>query len=108
MSASITVTETDNHRSVTLSVGEALVIALNENPTTGFNWRMEPYAQEVLRLESDDYSIGSESGVGGGGIRRLKFRAIGEGHAAIRLRNRRSWEAPEKFADEFALNILVE
>ena len=107
MPDSITITDKDNSRSVNLSPGTTLVVALDENPTTGFNWHLQPYAENILKLESDDYSLG-KGAVGGGGIRRFQFRATTKGHAAIRLRYRRSWESPEEFAKEFAVDVLVQ
>ena len=108
MPDSISISEKDNPRSVSVSRGGALTINLNENPTTGFNWRMQFGPEDILTLEADDFLPGSGDGVGGGGIRRFKFRATAAGRAAIHARYRRSWDPEGKFAREFALEVLVE
>jgi inhibitor of cysteine peptidase len=108
MPDSISISEKDNNRQVKVSRGTILVISLNENPTTGFNWRMQPCPEHILILEADDFSPGAGSGVGGGGTRRFQFRAIGAGRAAIRAKYRRTWDPENKFASEFTPDVLVE
>jgi inhibitor of cysteine peptidase len=108
MPDSISISEKDNNRHVKVSRGTILVISLNENPTTGFNWRMRPSPEHILILEADDFSPGAGPGVGGGGIRRFQFRAIAAGRAAIRAKYRRTWDPENKFASEFTLDVWVE
>ena len=104
----ISITDQDNNRSIKVSLGKGLSVALGENPTTGFTWHLQPGSQDILALESDDYELGAASAVGGSGIRQFRFRAMAAGKAAIRLRYRRSWEPAEKFTREFALDVSVE
>src|ERR1017187_123913 len=73
MQNSISISEKDNKRSITVFPDTRLVLSLSENPTTGFQWRLETFSHDVLALEADDFSVKSGGGVGGGGVRRFQF-----------------------------------
>jgi predicted secreted protein len=108
MQNSISISEKDNKRSIKVSLDTILVVSLSENPTAGFQWRIETSSHDVLTLEADDFSVKSGGGVGGGGVRRFQFRTIAVGHTAIRAKYRRSWDSEEEADHEFALDISVE
>src|SRR5689334_14785371 len=103
----ISLNEQDNNRSIAVQTGDQLLLTLRENASTGFRWRLDPYDENVLSLESNAFSPPSTSQVGASGNRLISFRAIAPGRTVIRLRNLRSWEPPEKVAAEFAVNISV-
>ena len=108
MSDSISLTDADQNRSIKVPRGAVFSISLKENPTTGFNWQLQPFPKNLLALDSDHYALAAESGVGGGGIRRFQFRAVSAGSATIRLRYRRAWEPASRSAREFTIEISVE
>lgn len=103
----ISLNEQDNNRSIEVRTGDQLLLTLRENAATGFKWHLAPYNEKVLILESNAFFPPSTSQMGASGNRLVSFRAIAPGQTVIRLRNRRSWEPPEKFAAEFAVNISV-
>lgn len=59
----IQLSEADQGKSVTVKKGDQLVIRLTANPTTGFNWELQPnpHFQVSHRYE------GGDTGKGGGG-----------------------------------------
>jgi predicted secreted protein len=81
---------TERTRFITAPVGREFVIALEEHPT-GHEWRAE-FDPSVLALVDAGFSpLGP--GVGAGGTRRFRFRAIAARDTAIELRYQRPWEA---------------
>lgn len=103
----ISLNEQDNNRSIAVHTRDHLLLTLRENASTGFEWRLDPYDEDVLSLESNAFSPPSTSQVGASGKRLISFRAIAPGRTVIHLRNRRSWEPPERFAGEFSVEVLV-
>lgn len=96
--------ESYNGRTVKLKVGESLEIALGENPTTGYRWRLrvaamdtamdaaEEKAHSACVFVKDSYEPGHTKVSGQGGIRRWQFQAVAAGVCKIELEYRRPWE----------------
>lgn len=103
----ISLNEQDNNRSIAVHTGDHLLLTLRENAATAFKWHLDPYNENVLTLESSAFSPPSTSQIGASGNRIIRFRAIAPGGTVIRLRNRRSWEPPEKLAGEFSIDVSV-
>src|ERR1700683_4839387 len=60
----------DRGRTVSLAVGARFVVALEENPTTGYEWSAPAFEGTSLALEADDYTLAKGAAIGGGGIRK--------------------------------------
>ena len=103
--ADIVVTEADRGRVASVKVGDALVIQLAETPSTGFRWTFAAIDTNILELTRDEFQVGAQVGVGGGGLRVLRFAVKGRGSTRIEFRLMRSWEsAPPKAAFEVRVN----
>jgi len=80
-------------------VGEKLMIALEGNPTTGFEWEAEsePAGGWLQRIEGPAYSS-SSSLIGAGGTFYFRYVAVVAGQGELTFVYRRSWETvpPEK------------
>lgn len=100
--AEIVIAQDDQGRTFEADRGDLIVIRLEENPTTGYEWEMPV-------LEFLDSGFSSEPGklMGRGGTRTLRFRARSSGSQQIRLRLRRSWEPVDVAAQHFEVNIQV-
>jgi len=48
--AGMTLTQSNNGKSVTISQGETVRIRLDENPSTGFRWALKQGNDEILEL----------------------------------------------------------
>jgi inhibitor of cysteine peptidase len=82
----ITLSRADDGRSVELGVGDTVVLRLEENPTTGYQWALDQDSGDVLALRASD-DVGSPgSAVGGGGERAFTFTASKAGRATARLK----------------------
>ncbi|HXQ11512.1 MAG TPA: protease inhibitor I42 family protein [Caulobacteraceae bacterium] len=95
-------------RTVTAAPGDRLELRLEENPTTGFRWRVEDDDSGVLVLEHDAYTTMREGVAGAGGIRELRFVVAKPGQAVLRASNRRSWERDLPPRSTFKLTVTAE
>lgn len=94
--AAIVLTEsTAGKTPVRLTPGDTLVLALDENPTTGYQWSVAvPPAPTRLRPTGDRF-VGKPAApeqTGVGGTRELRFVALTAGKTQLDLNYQRSWE----------------
>ena len=85
--------------SVECSVGDALTISLESNPTTGYAWTAKSDSCDKIVLEENRYNADpSGAGMcGRGGTQTFVFRCVNRGTAQMTLEYARSWEnAPVK------------
>ncbi|HEN8802313.1 peptidase inhibitor I42 [Pseudomonas sp. CM25] len=72
---------------IRLQVGQALTLTLPSNPSTGYRWRIENPASNILRsLGPEVYSAPDEVGVvGSSGVSTWRYQAstAGEGHLLL-------------------------
>ena len=104
--ADTTLTNADAGRTVAVDSGDTIVVRLEENPTTAYLWQVEQLDSGVLEKVSDDYQIAGGSGIGGGGERKLVFRAINSGTSPLHLKSVRQWE-PDNPSSVFSVTIEV-
>ena len=65
--STVNVNESQNGSSVDLQTGDMLVITLDGNPTTGYQWEMLPNTDGIVELQGDpEYKSGGNL-VGSGG-----------------------------------------
>ena len=80
--------------SVSLRVGEHLMVALPGNPTTGFEWEPVEKPAALTRLPGVDYRPRPGPIVfGGGGTFYFRYRATAPGAGDLSFAYRRPWEA---------------
>ena len=99
----------DSGRILTLKPGDTFRIALQSNPTTGFNWiEAGKTDTDVIRLTAKRFVSAQKRKdfVGAPGETEFIYKAVGSGETEIRLNYKRSWETvvPDK---TFMLKILV-
>jgi len=51
----LTLTRTDNGKSITMQVNDLLLLSLDENPTTGFQWAVDGVGSDLVELQSSEY-----------------------------------------------------
>ncbi len=99
--------ETDSGREVCVQVGQAIVVRLPENPTTGFEWAVRGMDSATLSLQSTSYSPESAESAGRGGVRTFEIKARAPGRAPLLLELRRPWEPDAEAASSFELDLSV-
>ena len=104
--ANIDLTKANAGTIVPANAGDTITLRLEENPTTGYLWTVKELNSSVLELVGEEYLIGAGTGIGGGGERKLVFRAKEAGASPLRLNCERSWE-PDNPLMTFSVTIEV-
>lgn len=99
--------EADDGTTLEAAPGDALVVRLRENPTTGYRWTLDEVDGDAVTLERDDFETSEGAGVGSGGRRIFTFSAVGPGSASIALKLWRRWEGDASARERVRLNIRV-
>ena len=102
--------ESYDGRRIELSIGAIIKITLPENSTTGFQWSAPSIDGDGLELQGSDYVPAHEdesAGVGAGGTRVFKLRALGRGEFQLRTERCQAWE-PDNPDRHFRVIITVD
>lgn len=83
--------------------GDEFIVALDANPTTGFQWEPRFEADVLQLLERRPPAPGP--GVGGGGVERFRFKVIGTQPSRLHFAYRRPWDA--NAAEEVAFQLVA-
>ena len=95
----------DQGETIDTSVDKEFVIALDSNPTTGYNWEVS-YDDTMLSLEYEEYSSEKCEGlVGAGGTQYFAFKALKAGETRIETVYKRNWEEESIDQRDFTVNI---
>ncbi|MGW4356760.1 protease inhibitor I42 family protein [Nocardia sp. NPDC004582] len=95
---------------VSLAVGQGLVVTLEANPTTGFGWQPGELDQNVVKQNGSpeyepDPNPDGKVGVGGKSV--LNFVAVAPGSTTLSLAYMRAWEQGGEPAKRFTVNLTV-
>jgi len=101
--ATRTLSEAELGDSLTLSVGDELVVELNERPSTGYRWAIAYIDPAVLAVREGTHQATSEA-LGAARARRLVFVALAVGQTQLRLERSRG-DATDR---QLALGVVVE
>ena len=93
----IQLTEADNGKTNAVKSGTEIVITLEGNPTTGYEWGALSFSTNKLQKIGEaryrqTEQLDKRPRVGVGGHFVFKFKAIESGQAGLKLIYRRSWE----------------
>jgi len=103
----ITISEQDAGKTITLKTGDTLLIELDGNITTGFNWIPAPQDPILLNQVGETEVTPESDQLGAPGKIVLQFKAVAQGQTLLHLDYKRSWEtdvAPEK---SFEVTVVV-
>ncbi len=92
-----------------LQVGQVLTLTLPSNPSTGYRWRVEKPAANVLRsLGPEVYSAPEEEDlVGNAGVSTWRYQASGTGDGQLVLVYQQPWAADIAPVQTFDCKIIV-
>lgn len=100
-------TERDNGKNVSLTVGESMVIELAGNPTTGYGWELADIDQSLLASETMQFILSDSNLTGAGGHYSFRFNAFKAGSSVLKLVYRRVWEKNVQPLQNFELMVAI-
>lgn len=97
---------TDPGQVINTTVNQEFIIALDSNPTTGYDWEAS-YDENMFSLEKEEYNPDEkEPGlVGAGGTQYYQFKALKTGETEITVTYKRSWETEYAEQKIFTVDI---
>ncbi|MFH1842559.1 MAG: protease inhibitor I42 family protein [bacterium] len=102
--------EQNHGDTVTMAPGQVLLITLESNGTTGYQWQQLEVDETILKLAASEYVVpdtGDPPRVGAGGHEIFRYEAISAGETSLELGYRRPRETGEAPARTFNLSVTV-
>jgi inhibitor of cysteine peptidase len=103
----IQLTKENDKETVKAAIGDILSLALESNPTTGFDWALDTIGEGLLAVRENKFEAGESAAIGAGGKRVFRFETMTPGRGQIKLKYMRSWEGDGSIRDRFSLTIEV-
>lgn len=97
----------DNGQTISVKVGDLILLRLDENPTTGYQWQLEPLDERVLELSGTSFELSPSPTIGSGGTREFRFTARAAGHARIALKHWQPWSGESSVTQRFSVGVDV-
>lgn len=94
----------DRGRTVDVEIQSLFTVLLEENPSTGYVWKVE--TAEGLKMVDNSFERGSEA-IGAAGMRTFQFRASKAGSYNLSIKKWREWEGESSIIDRFHAVIVV-
>lgn len=91
---------------IELVEGQDVVVSLEGNPSTGFQWEVIALDEQVLANQSQAFETRSDL-EGDPGLVVLRFRAVGTGETDLELAYRRPWEQDVEPLATYSLQVVV-
>ena len=92
-----------SHPRITAKVGEAFILELEANFTTGYQWKLIPDSAKVH--VADEQMLPGGPGVGARGRQRFRVEVRSPGAYALRAEYRRSWETEPREQLVFEIDV---
>lgn len=101
------VTSADNGRLLTLQAADRLLIQLDENPTTGFQWVVDTVDDHIITMQSSTYTPLAVGAMGGSGTHHFTFVAKQSGVTPLRFKLWREWLGDASVTRRYELTVQV-
>jgi len=103
----VKLTEADAGKRVELAPGDTLEIALEGNPSTGYNWEVESVDNAILKQVGEPQFEADSSAVGSPGVITLAFQALASGQTNLKLIYHRSFEPEVAPLETYEVSVVV-
>lgn len=109
---SMSLTDADNGKTVTITKGQSILVKLASNPTTGFKWAVASTDRTFGYPATDTFAGGGSGGpVGSGGVQRLTWKTNSPlnmvGSHTVKLEYKRSFETNVPPAKVFTFTVKI-
>lgn len=102
----------ENGDTVEVDVGQALVITLESNPSTGYRWEIvesdEAMLQQVGEVEFEVSDSRDPPPPGAGGTETFRFEVKDVGEMALELVYHRPWEEGVEPVETFSVTVIAD
>lgn len=89
-------------------VGSEFTVALNANPTTGYQWKLVPPAGDApVQFVSRSFVADTPQRLGSGGMETWTFRALRAGATQLEFTYVRPWEAGVDPVQQRTINVEI-
>jgi inhibitor of cysteine peptidase len=102
-------TYTDSNQTINMNLNQEFTIALQANPTTGYDWQ-PVFDAGLINQVTKEYKQDDHSGqqlVGSGGTDFFTFKALKAGQVKITFTYFRAWETPKPEDKQQVFNIVI-
>jgi inhibitor of cysteine peptidase len=99
--------EQDAGKTITLNTEDTLIIELDGNITTGFDWIPAPQDPVLLDLLGESNVTPESDLLGAPGKIVLQFQAVAPGETVLHLDYKRSWETDVAAEKSFEVTVVV-
>jgi predicted secreted protein len=106
----INVNESDTDSQLEIEKGQILVVTLESNPSTGYQWELIEDNESVLKQIGQAEFKSSATGdplTGAGGWEIFRFNAISAGRMTLQLIYHRTWEEGVEPVNTFSIEVIV-
>jgi inhibitor of cysteine peptidase len=94
-----------NGSTVTVAVGDTILVKLEAQPGTGFAWHPTAAGSNLLELKSNQFAAATLPG--GKSMQELAFVAKAPGNARVALAYRQGWQAQRAGDRTFSLVVII-
>ena len=106
--AALSITEADNGEAIDLVKDDILIISLEANASTGYQWQITKNDASIMKPAGrPDYRGGKSGMIGAPGHAVFTFVAIASGKDAVELGYSRPWEKGVAPAKTFGVSVMV-
>ncbi len=103
----LSLSQTDNDRTVDVRLDDTVRITLPENATTGYRWAIDRYDEDIVAVLATEPHYAGQA-IGSGGEVAFLFKAKKSGTGEIALKRWRHWEGDKSVVERFRLRLHVQ
>ena len=100
------VTDAEDGTAIDADVGDTILLAVLDDPTTGYRWELEPVTGVSIVLDVAGYEPSSGE-AGSGGVATWLLSVAAAGTTAIALKRWRPWEGDASILNRFTVTVDV-
>lgn len=101
----IVLEESSSGRLIQLHLKDKLVVVLDSNPTTGYDWELVSRDKKTLKVALKPRYKSQSNLMGAGGKKIFTFKVIGKGKGDLVLKYKRPWETNKAAVKTFRVTL---